>query len=556
MTYDYDYIIIGSGFGGSVSALRLSEKGYKVAVLEMGKRWSAENFPKTNLQLRKFLWMPRLFLYGMQQYTLLRHAYIAHGAGVGGGSLIYANTLPVPPSRVFKDSRWPTKEDWEAKLKPFYSLAKYMLGAVEAQQLHETDEVLRDVVDNEINHGKNTFVRHTVSVYYGDKPGQEDPDPFFNGEGPTRTGCIHCGECMSGCKHNAKNTLDKNYLYLAEKRGAEVIPETRVTDIRPLDGGGYEIHTECSTSVLKKPKRVFRSKGVVVSASVLGTVKLLLNCKERGSLPNLSDELGNYVRTNAEAFGTVVTPEGKMDHSKGIAITSGANTPDGTHVEAVRWGHGHDFLSTNMTIFLGDTPPPHRWLKWLKKIALHPIEFLKTLKIRGWAQNATVFMFMKPSDSYLRLKRGNPRFGPGVKSELGAGAAPETYMPVLDEVTKRLSKRLGGKPYSSAMDIFNICTTAHILGGATMGESPEDGVCDPYGRVYGYDNMYICDGSIVPANLTVNPSLTITALSEYVMSNIPAKPGAAQKPVKLPVRIEGLPPLVPHEAEVSAVAVK
>lgn len=538
MGVDFDYVVIGSGFGGSVSALRLTEKGYSVAVLEMGRRWNASEFPGTNMDLKRFLWMPKLGWYGMQRMTLLKHVYVAHGCGVGGGSLIYANTLLVPPRHVFRDPRWPSDDDWEEKLRPHYETAKRMLGAVEAKQVCETDELLRSVVDEELGGGQCTFRRHTVSVFYGDAPGKTVPDPFFNGEGPDRAGCIHCGECMSGCKHNAKNTLDKNYLYLAEARGAVVIPETRVTDIRPVDGG-YELAWEESTRRFKKRRGVYRAKGVVVAASVLGSVELLLKCREKGSLPNLSGELGNYVRTNAETFAGVRTTRPGVDYSKGIAITSGVNTKEGTHIEAVRWGKGHDFVGLNVTVLTKAGGPLPRWLRWMAGIVSHPIKFARTLRPKGWAQHSVLLMGMRSSPSYFRLKLRNKLSGRHVDTVLNEGDAPEAYMPDVQKVAQTLADRIGGEAQGGfAEAILNRATTAHILGGATMGRSPEDGVCDQNGRVFGYENLYVCDGSLVPANLTVNPSLTITALAEHVMSGIPARDGSAQRPVQFTAAAE------------------
>lgn len=532
--YDYDFIVIGSGFGGSTSALRLAEKGYTVGVMEMGKRFGPEDFPKNNMQLSKFFWFPKFLMYGMQQFTLLRHAYIAHGCGVGGGSLIYANTLPIPPSHVFKDGRWPDDDDWEAKLSPFYKLAHYMLGAVPAKQVQETDDALREVVDDDINEGASTFRRHTVSVFYGDKAGETVPDPYFGGEGVDRTGCIHCAECMVGCKHNSKNTLDKNYLHLAENRGVEVHPETRVVDIVPHDGG-YDILTEQSTRAVNKPQRRFRAKKVIVAASVLGTINLLMRCKERGSLPHLSDQLGNYVRTNAEAFGAITTPKGTTTHAKGIAITSGVNLPDGTHIEAVRWGPENDFLGMQTTLYVDGESRLPRPLRWLTNGIRHPFRLLKASMWKGWAETTTLFMAMKPSDSYLRLKIKWGPFGRRLDSTLSDGEKPEVYMPGFNVALNKLAKKLNGTITAGFVEtVLGISTTAHILGGATMGQSPEDGVCDSKGRVFGYEGLYVCDGSLVPANLTVNPSLTITALTEYVMSNIPPKDGAEQNYIDIP----------------------
>ena len=339
---------------------------------------------------------------------------------------------------------------------------------------------------------------------------------------------------MVGCRHNAKNSLDKNYLYLAEKRGAEVIPETRVVDILPIDGG-YEILAEESTKAVNKAQRRFRAKRVVVAASVLGTINLLMRCKERGSLPKLSDQLGNYVRTNAEAFGAVTTPKGEVTHAKGIAINSGVNLPDGTHIEAVRWGPTNDFLGMQTTLYAkGDGPFP-RWMNWIMNGVRHPIRLLKASMWKGWAETTTLFMAMKPSDSYLRLRMQWGPFGRRLDSTISDGKMPEVYMPGFDVALRKLAKKLNGTITSGFVEtVFGISTTAHILGGATMGQSPEDGVCDSKGRVFGYEGMYVCDGSLVPANLTVNPSLTITALTEYVMSNIPPKEGAEHNYIDIP----------------------
>lgn len=528
--FDYDYIIIGSGFGGAVSALRLSEKGYTVGVLEMGKRFGPDDYPKTNLNLRKYLWIPKLFMHGFFQISWMKDVVVYHGAGVGGGSLVYANTLLVPPAKAFEDPRWPSDEDWEQKMEPYYDLAKFMLGVVEAQDTYAADEILRQVVDEDMGAG-NTFRKHTVGVYYGE-PGTEVDDPFFGGEGPSRTGCITCGECMSGCRHNAKNTLDKNYLYLAEKRGCVIHPETKVVDIRPLAEGGYEIHTENSLAFFNKQPRVFRCKGVVVSASVLGTVKLLMDCRDRGSLPNISNQLGDYVRTNSEAILAVTARDGDgPDMSRGIAITSGVHPNDHTHIEMVRYGKGHNFTSLLTTIMTGAGPPWPRWLRWLGNIVRHPVDFLRTCRLSGWAERSAIVLVMQPLDNYMRLrKKGN-----GLTTELAEGQTVPTYMPLANDITQRIADKINGTPQSMFMEVVgNTSSTAHILGGATMGRTAAEGVCDELGRVFGYDNMYIADGSIVPANLGVNPSLTITALSEYVMANVPANEGAEQKPAPRP----------------------
>ena len=535
LAFDYDFLVIGSGFGGAVSALRLSEKGYRVGVLEMGKRWRGVDFARTNWNVRKYLWMPRLALYGIQQITLLRDVLIFHGAGVGGGSLVYANTLLTPPDRVFDDPRWPAGVDWRAALAPHYRTARFMLGVVEAQKVFPADELLRDVVQELTGRGQ-TFSKHTVGVYFG-QPNQEAPDPFFGGEGPSRTGCLHCGECMTGCRHGAKNTLDQNYLWLAERRGAVIHPETLVEDLRPREGGGWEVRTVRSTDRILKRRRTFTARQVVVAASVLGTVRLLLDCQRRGSLPRLSPQLGNYVRTNSEALLGVKAPGSEVDYSQGIAITSGIHPDDDTHVEMVRYGAGQDFMSLLTTVLVGGGPPWPRWLRWLGHMVRHPIEAIRAHSPLDWARRTSILLVMQPVSNFMRLTLRRRPWGWGLSSELRAGPRPPTYMPLANLLAEKMAERIGGTPGSVLPEVLlDTSTTAHILGGATMGRSPDEGVCDAQGRVFGYEGLYIADGSLVPANLGVNPSLTITALAEHVMAGIPASPGGPGVPAPGPPR--------------------
>lgn len=542
-SYDYDYLIVGSGFGGSVSALRLSEKGYRVGVLEMGKRFETEDFAKTNWNIRKYLWMPKMLLHGIQQITLLKDVLIFHGAGVGGGSLVYANTLLKPPAKAFEDRRWPTDENWDAKLDPYYDLARYMLGVTEAPEIYAADEMLREIVEKDMGR-EGTHFNHTVGVYFGEKQGETVDDPYFGGEGPTRTPCIRCGECMTGCRHNAKNTLDKNYLYLAEKRGCEIHPETKVTDVRPLPEGGYEIDTVRSTSVFSKRPRTFRARGVVFSAGVLGTVKLLMQCKERGSLAKLSAQLGNYVRTNSEAILGATAKNDDINYSEGIAITSGVHPDDNTHVEIVRYGQGQDFMSISTTLLTGGGPPWPRWLRWVGNNLRHPIQAFRSNRPFGWARRSAIVLVMQPVGNYMRLRMKRKLWGRGLQSELVEGQKVPTYMPIANEIAERLAEKMDGTPQSLSLEVlFNTSSTAHILGGATMSRTPDDGVCDESGRVFGYENMFVADGSIVPANLGVNPSLTITALSEYVMSSVPDNPEAEPKPAPRPAEQKAEPEL-------------
>jgi cholesterol oxidase len=538
--FEHDFVVIGSGFGGSVSALRLSEKGYRVAVVEMGKRWGPRDFARTNWNVRKFLWMPKLFLHGIQQITLLKDLLVFHGAGVGGGSLVYANTLLMPPDDAFQDPRWPGGDDWKAKLEPHYRMARFMLGTTPAAQTFVADELLRQIVDEDMGRGP-TFRIHDVGVYFGE-PEVAVPDPFFGGEGPDRTGCILCGECMTGCRHGAKNTLDKNYLYLAERRGCAVHPETLVTDVRPLPEGGYEVHTVRSTSRLFRRPQVVRTRNVVFSAGTLGTVRLLLGCKERGSLPLLSDQLGNWVRTNSEALVGATARGDAVDYSRGIAITSGVHPDDRTHVEVVRYGKGQDFMALMVTYLTGGGPPWPRWLRWLGNLVRHPVRFLRAHWPFGWAKRTAILLVMQPVSNFMRLTLRRRPWGRSLSSQVEGGQRPPTYMPLANEIAARMAKKMSGTPGSVLLEVLvNTSTTAHILGGATMGQGPSDGVCDAQGRVFGYQGLYVADGSLVPANLGVNPSLTITALAEHVMSQVLPNPEGTLKPAPRPPPAAVLP---------------
>ncbi len=517
---EYDYVVIGSGFGGSVSALRLSEKGYRVAVLEMGKRWRADDFPRTNWNVRKYLWMPRLGFHGIQQMTLLEHVLVLHGAGVGGGSLVYANTLVVPSESVLRDALWPAGVDWARALAPHYVTARRMLGATTAPKVFAADELLREVVEEETGRGA-TFRRHDVGVFFGE-PAVTVADPYFGGSGPERAGCTFCGACMTGCKHNAKNTLDRNYLFLAERLGCDIHPETRAIDVRPAEGGGYEVRTIRSTARLARRPRTFRARGVVFSAGSLGTVKLLLDCRARGSLPRLSEHVGRSVRTNSEALVGALAPDARIDCSEGIAITSGVDPDEHTHMEIVRYGKGHDFMGAMTTHLTPDLPPWPRWLRWLAGLLRHPIRYARVHRIGNWASRTMIVLVMQPLESRFRLRRG--RGLRPLHSELEAGAPPPTYIPIANRVAERLASKVGGIPGNLLLEVLgNRSSTAHILGGAVMGTDASTGVCDAGGRVFGYEGLYIADGSAVPANLGVNPALTITALAEHIMSGVPAK---------------------------------
>jgi cholesterol oxidase len=520
--FDVDFAIVGSGFGGSVSALRLVEKGYSVSVLEMGKRWRKEDFPKTTWNVRKYLWRPWLGLYGILQMTLVKDAFFLHGAGVGGGSLVYANTLLVPPDEAFADARW-IGQDWKAALAPHYETAKKMLGVVESPIIVETDRMLKEVAD-EMGRG-HTFHKANVGVYFGE-PGKTVPDPFFGGEGPERTGCIMCGGCMVGCRHGAKNTLDYNYLYLAEKRGVRIEPETRVIDVRPLDGGGYELTLQKSTGWLRK-KRKLRARAVVLSGGSYGTVDLLMRCRERGSLTELSKQLGTYLRTNSEALLGVRSTKPDVDYSKGIAITSGVYVDEKTHIEVVRYPAGSDALAPLATVLTEGGGSMPRWLRWIGTVLRHPLQFLRTAIPFGWAKKTAILLVMQPVDNHLRYRlrrRWYWPFSQKLDSDRGDGPPVPVYIPVANLVAKKLAKKMDGVPQSGLLEVLlGKASTAHILGGCPIGATQDDGVVDKDGRVFGYDDLYVIDGSIIPANLGVNPSLTITAMAEHAMSHMPRR---------------------------------
>ncbi|MBM7117934.1 GMC oxidoreductase [Archangium primigenium] len=526
MDFDCDWLIIGSGFGGSVSALRLTEKGYRVVLLEKGRRLAGEDFPKTNWDLKKWLWMPWLGWRGLFKMTLFRHVTVLSGVGVGGGSLVYANTLPLPKDAFFQAPSWGGLAKWREELAPHYATARRMLGATVNPLRTLPDDILQQV-GKEL--GREDFQPATVSVYFG-TPGQTVPDPYFGGEGPARTGCTACGGCMTGCRHNAKNSLDKNYLYLAEKRGLRLHADTEVTWVRPLPEGGYEVQALEGTTRRSRQARTFTARQVVFAGGVLGSVELLLKLKASADgLPRLSDRLGDGVRTNSEALIGVVAGKrfADQDLSKGIAIGSILHTDAHSHLEPVRYADGSDFFRALMAPHVGGATALSRLAGLVGLFLRHPLKALRPWFTRGFARRSMILLYMRTLDGHLRMRRGRGVLTggrSGLMTALQAGPAPTAHMPEATDLARRVADKLEGLPMTLASEtLMGIPTTAHILGGCCMGDSPETGVIDSQHRLFGYPGLYVIDGSAISANPGVNPSLTITALAERAMSFVPAR---------------------------------
>ncbi len=531
--FDFDYIVIGSGFGGSVAAHRLAEKGYRVAVMEMGLRWTAENLPPTNWLLRRWIWRPRLGLRGFFNIEPFRHVVVLHGSAVGGGSITYANTLLVPPDSVWESGCWAGLADWCAEMPAHYATATRMLGVTENRILGPADDVLHRAAKAAGVGG--TFQPTRVAAYFapdGEPPGLTHPDPYFGGEGPERATCIGCGGCMMGCRYNAKNTLDKNYLYLAEKRGARIFPATRVVDVKTLGGSadgslGYAVRTVCSTAWLRRRPRNFTCRGVVFAASALGTMDLLFRLKQRGSLPAIAACLGTRVRTNAESLIGVRAPGFGQDLSQGVAIGSGVYLDSPTHVEAVRYPAGSDAMGLLATPLTGRRGRA-RLLFWLGTLAgalaRHPLRTLRCLHPFGFAREALILLCMQTVDVQIQMRLGRPWFWPFHRMLMSHGPRVPPFIPRANQFARIIAGLTGGMPVSMLTEIlFDVPTTAHILGGCPIGATPALGVVDARQRLFGYRNAYVCDGSVIADNLGVNPSLTITAMTERAMSFIAPK---------------------------------
>ena len=523
---DYDWIIVGSGFGGSVSALRLAEKGYSVAVIEAGRRFEDEDFAESGWQLGKFLWAPFVGLRGIFRMTPFKDVFVASGAGVGGGSIVYANTLYRAKPDYYRNPQWGDLADWERELDQPYSTVEKMLGVNTVPFESPSDKILRD-------YGKavgveGTFCRTPVAVYFGE-PGETVPDPFFGGEGPERTGCTRCGACMVGCRVGAKNTLLKNYLWFAEKIGVSILPDRKVVDVKPVgaeDGSdGYEVCVQSPLGAIGGRKQRLRSKGVIFAAGALGTNRLLADCKHRDSLPGISDRLGSLVRTNSESVLAVTLPDDSACTWNSVAISSSIHIDDDTHIEVVTYGQKGDVMSLLFTLLTGEGTRWTRAFALLGNVVRHPINFVKSLWPVGWSRRTVVLLVMQSLDNAIAF-RAKPRwFGGGVR--LQTAQDPEkpnpTYIDAGNKAAQWIAERTGGIAQSMILEATaNIPTTAHILGGAVVGKDSDSGVIDSEHRVFGYKNLLVCDGAAVPANPGVNPSLTIAAMAERAMSKIPA----------------------------------
>lgn len=547
--YDYDVIVIGSGFGGSVAALRLTEKGYRVAVLEAGRRFTRETLPKNSWDIRNYLWAPALGLYGIQRIHLLNKVLVLAGAGVGGGSLNYANTLYVPPEAFFTDRQWGDITDWQEELKPYYDQAQRMLGVRVNPTMTPSDVHLKAAADTMGVGG--TFHLAPVGVFFGDAddargqsqaaPGTDVPDPYFGGAGPSRRPCTECGECMTGCRHGAKNTLTENYLHLAEKAGAVIVPMTTVVGLtEDAADGGYRVAT-VPTDKRKSAPRVLRAAQVVVAAGTYGTQTLLHTVRDRGELPRMSDTLGRLTRTNSESLVGAQTDDRRYrrkhgtnaDFTRGVAITSSIHPNDHTHIEPVRYGKGSNAmgaLSVLQVPYGGRAP---RWLTFLANSVKHPTLTARSLSNRRWSERTIIGLVMQTADNSLTTYRKKKGLGKGLlTARQGHGAPNPTYIAEGAEAARVIAAEINGFAGSSVGEIMDTPMTAHFLGGCPIGADPEHGVIDPYHRLYGYPGIHVVDGSAISANLGVNPSLTITAQAERAMSLWPNKGDADIRPAQ------------------------
>lgn len=567
--YDYDVLVIGSGFGGSVSALRLTEKGYSVGVLEAGRRFTRDSLPKNSWDLKNYLWAPRLGMYGLQRIHLLGNVMVLAGAGVGGGSLNYANTLYVPPKAFFDDPQWRDITDWQEELRPYYDQARRMLGVRLNPTMTPSDVHLKAAAQR-MGVG-DTFHLAPVGVFFGDgedadgtakaKPGAEVADPYFGGAGPSRRACTECGECMTGCRHGAKNTLNENYLYLAEKAGAVVHPMTTVVSVTDDSRGGYAVTTLPTDQKKKGRGRVFTARKVVVAAGTYGTQTLLHRMRAGGQLPYLSARLGDLTRTNSEALVGAqtddrryrkATGEARADFTRGVAITSSVHPDDNTHIEPVRYGKGSNSMGGLSILQVPYAEGSSRVLAWLANAARHPVLVARSLSNRRWSERTIIGLVMQSLDNSLTtyLKPGG--VGKGLlTARQGHGAPNPKQIRAASEAATALAAEINGFPGSNVGELMGTPLTAHFLGGCPIGDSPKTGVIDPYHRLYGHPGISVVDGAAVSANLGVNPSLTITAQAERAMSYWPNKGEEDPRPAQ-GAAYERLKPVEPRDAAVPA----
>jgi len=531
-THDFDWLVIGSGFGGSVSALRLAEKGYRVGVLECGRRFEDKDFARTTWQLGRFLWAPALGLKGILRLSPFRDVFAASGCAVGGGSVVYANTLYRAKPEFFRNPQWGALAAWEQVLDPYYRTAERMLGVQTVPFESVNQRLIRDVARHFGTEG--SFCRTPCGVFFGE-PGQTVSDPYFDGAGPARTGCTRCGACMVGCRVGAKNTLLKNYLWFAEKRGAVVLPEHEVTDVVPIgapDGSdGYRVTTERPGAWIFPRRRHWTARGIVFAAGTLGTNRLLANCKLRGSLPRVSDRLGELVRTNSESILAVRFPDDRKAWND-VAISCSIHADKDTHIELVNYGQHADFMSLLCTVLVGQGDRLTRPLLWLGSVTRHPLRWLQTLWPVGWSRRMVMLLVMQSLDNAIALRASKRWFGRGyrLRTQQHRDKPNPTYIAAGNAAALWLAAHTGGIAQSNSLEALgNIPTTAHLLGGAVIGVDATRGVIDRHLRVFGYENMLVCDGAAMPANPGVNPSLTITALAEHAMSAIaPAGAGGPE----------------------------
>jgi cholesterol oxidase len=569
--YDYDVIVVGSGFGGSVSALRLTEKGYRVGVLEAGRRFTRDSLPKNSWDLKNYLWAPKLGMFGIQRIHLLGNVMVLAGAGVGGGSLNYANTLYVPPKAFFEDPQWRDITDWQEELKPYYDQAQRMLGVRINPTMTPSDVHLKAAAER-MGVG-DTFHLAPVGVFFGDgkdadgkakaRPGEQVNDPYFGGAGPARNACTECGECMTGCRHGAKNTLNENYLYLAEKAGAVVHPMTTVVSVTDDSRGGYAVATLPTDRKKKGEGRLFTARRVVLAAGTYGTQTLLHRMKAGGQLPYLSPRLGDLTRTNSEALVGAqtdnrryrkATGEPRADFTRGVAITSSIHPDENTHIEPVRYGKGSNSMGGLSILQVPYAEGSSRALAWLANAARHPLLVLRSLSNRRWSERTIIGLVMQSLDNSLTTYLKPAGVGKGLlTARQGHGAPNPKQIKAATEAASALAAEINGFAGSNVGELMGTPLTAHFLGGCPIGDSPETGVIDPYHRLYGHPGISVVDGAAVSANLGVNPSLTITAQAERAMSFWPNKgeedprpaQGAAYERLK---PVEPQAPAVPAEA--------